>query len=246
MDEGVIKKLTHKLLGNYDISEDNPEIPKIIILITGFSGPEPEKYKITKNLVFEARWVLAAYDNARVLSIPEEISLQQGSKYAQHLGEENKADIVLWGWYETLGSDVKLIINVETLSNKLFSHLDPESALILQKEIINLRSFTIKNNSDSQLNALISFIKGLTFFQVDMYQDALEGFSQALSLPDWKNEPENMTSVLFYRGQTNLVLKQIEAGIADYTEAIRLAPATGGYTPTAVVLICLCTNLKRH
>ena len=84
---------------------------KVIILVTDFDGPEPQKYRVTETVLARLRAALEDYDDVEIEPLGRAITEAEGSAAARAEGEKRKAAIVIWGWYGVMAEAVPLNVH---------------------------------------------------------------------------------------------------------------------------------------
>lgn len=88
---------------------------QIVILVAKVDGPNQTNFRVTEKLLSELRKSFDDFDEILIIPLDYSISEQQGNKEAKRLGVQNRADLVIWGWYGTTESNVLVTINIENL-----------------------------------------------------------------------------------------------------------------------------------
>ena len=197
---------------------------KVIILVTAIDGPDAENYRITEELITGMKTALKGNANTLVVSVPTTVTVQQGSEYAEKLGRDHTADIVLWGWYGVTNSDVRLTLNIENLNLSQLTEMEPSRTVEIQTDVSQLESFTLQQDLSHELSALTFFLQGVVLRESGQNEKALSSFNQAMSIPNWNDNIVNKNTLLFYRGNTYLDLQEFEKALADYQEIVQLEP----------------------
>jgi tetratricopeptide (TPR) repeat protein len=202
---------------------------KIIILIANFDGPNPEKYRITETIIERLRKVLKPYDDVHVQALGEAISPQQGSPVARAKGSDQKAAIMLWGWYGRTEEKARIVVHFEILRKPRNLNLRQEDQdLILPMK--ELESFKIQTRIAKEMSYLMLLTVGLARYEANDYDSAVIRFTEAL-----KEEmvPESMvdrSEIYFFRGNGHFYKGNYQNAIADLIQFVIFRPdSDAGY-----------------
>ena len=88
---------------------------EVTILVANFTSLDNQNAAITEILLGKLRNATKEFPEIKVQALGETITMQQGSDYAQKVGKDNKAAIVIWGWYKKSSTDVAVNVNFEPL-----------------------------------------------------------------------------------------------------------------------------------
>ncbi len=197
---------------------------KVVILVADFTGPEPEQYRVTEQILVQLREALAGYDDTVVVALGRPIMEQEGSPAAREEGRRRRADLVLWGWYARTESDVRVTVHVENLSSSKYLTLRGEEPYQMQAAVAELESFQLQDRLSGEMSALMLFVSGLARYEAVDYREAIRRFTDALAPGVW---PEGMVGpemLHSYRGTAYFYQGEYKRAIADYDEMLRLNP----------------------
>jgi hypothetical protein len=133
---------------------------ELIILVADFEGPESQNYRVTKTIVEQMREAAKAYNDVQVKTLGRAITTQEGSDRARVIGKDQKAGIVLWGWYGKSEENIIVTVHFEVL---------PESrSLPVQKKKLNSEmilatheSFEVQVEFSGKMSYLVRLNLGL-------------------------------------------------------------------------------------
>ena len=145
----------------------------MIILLTKIDGPKPKEYGITDQLIAKLNDEFQDSPNILLETVPEAITEDQGSPYARALGEEYQADLVIWGWYNATSSDALLTIHFENLSELNYLPIESSESHQLQAAVAELDSFRVQQKLGDDLSRLVTFIRGMSYYELGAYDQAL-------------------------------------------------------------------------
>lgn len=207
---------------------------KFVILVADFIGPDPENYQVTDELIKQLRSALQPYDDSVVLALGEAVEEAKGSEYAQTVGLENQADILLWGRYSVLEDEVVLNIHIENLT---VSMTDMPSSLEYQNipQVEGKKHFEFREHFSQEMGAFTLFMAGMARYELEDFASAEVRFTSALEQNAWPDDLLNQATVYYLRGLTRTWLAMTpdsptnqneyrSQAIADLTEAIQAFP----------------------
>jgi tetratricopeptide (TPR) repeat protein len=196
---------------------------RLVIAVAEFDGPE-ETYGIRNQILSELQANFTSEGNIEFIAISNVITVEQGSANARALGEENNANMVIWGWYRPT-ENPNITIHIENLNPDRLIPLETSTVVRPSTTLSDLKSFTIQQQLGQEISALVSFLAGYIQYQDGNYSSAFTYLSRTLEL-----EREGTLSVVadetvyFYRAGSNLALANYQQAIADYDQAIQINP----------------------
>ncbi len=162
----------------------------VVILVAEFDGPDTQNYRVTDTILGNLRDAVEKYPNVKVRALEQSITERDGSEVAREIGEKNKADILIWGWYGKTKDQVSLSVNFEILQ---FS----EELLPIEKEakgypqyipVAELESFELQSQLSHELTYLtmatlgvVSYIAGDQESGISLLQNALMQVQEPVS-----------------------------------------------------------------
>jgi tetratricopeptide (TPR) repeat protein len=172
---------------------------KTVVTVANFKSLDDQNHAVTETILDQLRDSTKEYDDIQIQALGESITAQQGSEVARMKGRQNKAGIILWGWYST--TKEKVIINIH------FEILQRPNQMLLRQEkqtlilpLAELESFSIQMRLSGEMTYLTLLTIGLTRLEVEDYDSAIDHFSTALAqsaVPENMIDPDN---IYFYRG----------------------------------------------
>jgi tetratricopeptide (TPR) repeat protein len=198
---------------------DHPS-PKFVVLVTHFDGPDENKYRTTDILVERLREATEKYPEVEIRALSRTVTVQQGPAEARKIGEENKASIVLWGWYGLTNSEALTKVHFEILANPKELELERNNQT-LKVPLDDIERFEMQINLSNEMSYLTLLIMGLSRYEIKDYAGAIERFTDALKLP--ANPTVISPAVIYsYRGNAFSIQNDLDKAIADYTQAVTL------------------------
>ncbi len=202
----------------------------VLILIANFDGPDADRYRVTETVTARLKDALEDYDDVRVESLDRSITEAEGSEFARSLGHENKATIVLWGWYGLTEEAVPLSVHFELLFSEKaegYYHLESNPAVDGQieiREVEDLESFSLQTTLSNDLAYLALYTVGVVRYAASDYDGVITSFKEALNQTS-EPIPDIERSVL-YRGIADAYNDQGQhaAAIPYYVQALELNP----------------------
>ncbi len=219
--ESEFKKLLSKLLGDYEASQDDPSIPKIIIAVAWVAEPDQEVIELTRSLLFDYRLRMAGFNNVRVLEIPTKITEANGKQTAKLLGRQLKADIVIW--LQRSGVS-EFDVHIEILTNHHLDEVSEENRSLIENDAKNLEAIQWRINNHEALEPLCSFLCGLAIFQDRYYPEAIDLFDDAIASFNLDDSKQVKAITYFYRGFSKLCIQDYSEAIDDFSESIKNSP----------------------
>lgn len=195
---------------------------KIIVLVANFEGPGPENYRVTETIIEQLRGAIKKYDDVEVKTLKKAITAQEGSDLAREEGREQKARIVLWGWYGKTKERVIITIYFEVIQKPRGLALNMDKQ-ILNLEVSALESFIIQEQLSEEMSFLTLLTLGLIRYDAEDFQGAITRFNDALN----NHRPVQMINaevIYFYRGTSYAEIGEHDKAIEDWDLAIDLNP----------------------
>jgi tetratricopeptide (TPR) repeat protein len=143
---------------------------------------------------------------------------------ARVLGMQHQADLVLWGRYGVTGSDVRLTLHVENLTEAKSLPLPIAKDYATQAVVAELERFQFQERFSKEMSALVLFISGVVRYEAGDYPGAIRRLDSALAAGRWPKGLVAKAALFFYRGNCYLSAGNIQQSMADLTKAIQLAP----------------------
>jgi tetratricopeptide (TPR) repeat protein len=198
---------------------DRPS-PKFVVLVTHFDGPDEDKYRTTEILVEGLREATEKYPEVEIRALNRAVTVQQGPAEARKLGEENKASIVLWGWYGLTNLEALTKVHFEILASPKELELERNNQTV-KVPLADMDRFQMQVNLSNEMSYLTLLIVGLSRYEVKDYAGAIERFTDALKLPA-KPTVISPAVIYSYRGNAFSIQNDLDRAIADYTQAVTL------------------------
>ncbi|NEQ68927.1 MAG: tetratricopeptide repeat protein [Symploca sp. SIO2D2] len=199
---------------------------QVVVLVANFKSLQSENRGVTEEIIRQLEEALERYDDVEVQALNEEITAQQGRKFACAKGAKHHADIVLWGWYEESDKNAKVTAKFEVLEHRRFFCLVQTKPLT--QPIAKLESFEIQTQLSKEMSYLTLLTIGLVRYEAKDYDGAIERFTKALAfVPDAEQaivQDNTIYALYSYRGLAYRRKREIDRAIADYTQVLKIHP----------------------
>jgi tetratricopeptide (TPR) repeat protein len=200
---------------------------KIKILVANFDGIDSKKYRIPEIIRSKLVEATKSYSDIEIKPLNYTITEEEGSEVAQAKGKIQDASIVLWGWYGKTDDKVYVSVHFEVLKKP--KHLP----LRQEKEIINtaaarLESFELQMQLSSEMSYLTLMTVGLIKYWNNDEDGAIASFSDALAQPKVPEQIIDPSVIYLFRGTSYISKGDLDAGIADLDQAIKINPNDAG------------------
>lgn len=194
---------------------------KVVVLVAQFDGPE-ENYGLHDQIMEDLRQATKGYTDTEIIDGKEVVTAGQGSEYANELGKEVKADLVIWAWYRPI-ENPNITIHIENLSAS--EVVDIKESEIYQPDatLAQLRSFEIQRQLGSETTSLVTFLTGMLRYKAEDYQTAIDRFEQALKRYD-NSSLVNQSNLLFSLGTSYLAPGNYNSAISYFDKVIEITP----------------------
>lgn len=197
---------------------------KTVVIVTNFDGPDPQRYRITEQILVQLRDSLAEFDDTAVISLKETVTEQEGSEKARSLGSSYNPDLVLWGWYGVTGTDVLLTIHVERLAETKVISISQSEVDSMQADVAELNHFRFQQSVSKGLGAFLLFMSGVARYEAKDFRETVRRMTAAVELGEWPEGLVTKALMLFYRGTSHYFLENHQQALPDLTQAIQIKP----------------------
>jgi len=191
---------------------------KVVVLVAQFDGPE-EKYGLRRQIMEDLQDVIKGYDDIVIIEGGE---LVTSSDAARELGEQEKADLVVWAWYRPT-ENPNITIHFENLSTAQIEIIKSSVTYKPQATLAELESFEVQQRIGSETKKLLSFIAGIVSYQAGDYQETINRFEPFLLEEDISNYIDPIT-LYFDVGLSYQALGDYEHSIDIYDRLLELDP----------------------
>jgi len=175
------------------------------IIVARFSGPRPEIYSPTPELVRVLKKLSASAGNIQVLPARTEVTAEDGASKAAQLGTAligtlNNATLVVWGWYAVSETHVSITGNLELRKDiSLPSYARPQPSVTgegydlreirYRVPIQELNTFSLQADVANEIRARSLYTLALALLSRQQYQGAKEFLDAANLGPDqdWRD-----------------------------------------------------------
>lgn len=202
----------------------------IIVLVTAIQGPEPERYRISENILGNLREGLSNTKNVRIEYRPQGVSEAEGSEAARALGtrplgSRNDATIVIWGWYAPSPTHVQVEVHFELLRQPLsIARVDIDTGKARTYAITELDSFSLQVELSEEMTLLTALVAGMAHYEMQNYEAAEQSLTIAVSQVEASAGSSARQPALFYRAYARYAQGLYAAAITDLNEVIRVDP----------------------
>jgi tetratricopeptide (TPR) repeat protein len=191
---------------------------KVIVLVAQFDGPE-EKYGLRRQMMEDLQESAKGYEDTVIIEGGEVVT---SSEYARELGEDVKADLVIWAWYRPT-ENPNITVHIENLSPEDFVTIQESESYQPQASLAQLETFEIQRQLGSETSTLVSFLNGVLLFEAGDYKAAVEHFEQILQANDISTFI-SLYDLSFNLGYSQHNLGNYERAIRNNDKAIELDP----------------------
>jgi tetratricopeptide (TPR) repeat protein len=196
---------------------------KAIILVADFDGPEPQNYRVTETIIEELRRATESLNDIEIRPLNRVVNAKEGRELARKEGRDQKAAMVLWGWYGKTNDRVIVSTNFEVLQEPRLLSLQNERQISFFPET-ELESFTLQTQLSSRMTYVVLASIGTVRLEVRDYDGAIVHFSKALSEPTLAAEVLNPSQIYFWRGRAYLGKGEVNKAVSDFNKSLDLTP----------------------
>jgi tetratricopeptide (TPR) repeat protein len=202
---------------------------EILILIPEFKGHEEAFFEVDLRDTLQSRVGEADLKHVRVVWLKKTSFGPGDDDSVRRLAARYGAGLVIWGWYDRTRFRACF-----TVTESLFTYRDPRvfrNDVGVGGHLYSPEDFTLFVNQrlPQQVEYFVFFFLGQLYYWEGNYQRALAALNQAIAAAGGEAKgdlPEGLPYAYFYRGNVHAVhFQDRPAAIADYREALALAPA---------------------
>ncbi|MGP1383810.1 MAG: tetratricopeptide repeat protein, partial [Thainema sp.] len=197
----------------------------VVILVAEFDGVDEQNYRVTDTILSNLRDAVEEYPDVKVKALGQPITEREGSDIAHEIGEKNKADILIWGWYGKTDDTVAISTNFEVFKEpEYFPDLgDRTGGQIKTASLDELNSFALQTQLSSEMASLTIFTLGMAEYSVQNGEEAIARFSDALEHTSFRISASNRSIIYYFRGNVYAIYNQdYEKALLDYDKAIEI------------------------
>jgi tetratricopeptide (TPR) repeat protein len=201
------------------------------VLVANFDNQSGPDRSLRDAIIAKLDQAIRNYPDVEVKSIRQQISVSDGRSVARKLGEENNADLVLWGWYFTNGTSAMISVNLEVVSQIPYIASISQFNKAMVKPITDLDRYSFQLAIGDDYSALILLTLGLINEEKEDYKAAESQYTEALKI---RNAPDDLSFHLYrQRGRIRFNsaqergLSTLNSGIVDVEKALALKPDNG-------------------
>jgi len=219
------------------------EKSKLVVVIAALDGPE-EVYGLRNEIFENLNSTFQDDKEVKIIGIDEIVTSIEGRDKARNLGEQEYADIVIWGWYRPI-ENPNINIHIENLSpEQNFPILQESTTFQPKTTLAELDTSVFQQQAGQETSALISFLQGYVLAKSGNYNAALVRLDKALENIQEKTQIlGNLSEIYIIRGMTHAGLEHREQAIEDFSKVIEIDPQhIGAYINRGNVYIHLGKN----
>ena len=195
----------------------------IIVLVANFDGDDPKNYRVTEIIRKNLREATKSYADVTIKPLNYTITETEGFEVAEAKGREEKASIVIWGWYGKTNESVYLTAHCEIMrTSARLLNLKGEETLI--SPISDLERFTVQQRIGDEMSFLTLVIAGMARYEAKDYVGAVSRFSQALDLATTPEQMPATEMIHFFRGNSYIFTFDWVLAFGDFNETIKINP----------------------
>jgi tetratricopeptide (TPR) repeat protein len=196
---------------------------KFLILVCDFDGPEQKNYRVTEIIIEQLREAVKKYPEVEVQALNKPVNAQDGSQTAWVLGKENKASLVLWGWYGKTDQNAQVTIHIERLIEpRYISFENHQQTFNIPVEKFN--SFQFQFQVSNGMNCVSLLILGLARYEAKDYKGASERLKDAINEASKTDGLVNPAIIHLFLGYTNLLNNDTDNAVLNFEKAALLTP----------------------
>jgi tetratricopeptide (TPR) repeat protein len=201
-----------------------PDPNKVTILVADFKSLSERNFGVTEKVLQRLRAETHEYSDINVEALGQSVSEQQGSKLAREIGQQRKASIVLWGYYNATPEAVDISVYFEVLRKPKYLYLRKNLVSEISP-ISELNGFKTQTRLSIEMTYLTLLTVGLARYEARDYDGAIKRFTKAIDqsgVPDQMIEP---AYIYFYRAAAYHYKEGangIDKAIADYNRAVEI------------------------
>jgi tetratricopeptide (TPR) repeat protein len=196
------------------------------ILVAEFDGPDPQKYRVTENILRAIKGKTKDYKDVEIVGLENRITEREGKVVARKVGLEQKADIVIWGWYGATDEKAQVSVNFELLTklNGLPELGEEEQGKVRTMAVTELKSFRIQGNLAQELTYLSLVTLGVSRYAAEDWDGTITRLTNAQESMKVRSEALDPSAIYFYRATAYLRKGDKDHALTDYSKAIQLNP----------------------
>lgn len=221
----------------------------LVILIADFDGPDPQKYGVSQFFAEKITEITKSFNYVHVVTLGHPITATQGLSTAANIAKQEKADIVIWGWY--VATDAGINVTYHTFIPKYTTILQTDYPSDLIKnfgattdktETFDFQSNELADNLvydtlDSISSALSSKVNDVRDCKdlLDIYSLKLNYLQNNRS--SFSNYSLLYSAALSGRGKQYYCLSEFDKALDDFNTAVQATPSFNAYISRGVFYI---------
>lgn len=219
--EGSKKKVT--LSGRDELLEPDWRVK---ILVAVFEEPGALNYRVTDNILSEIRLKTDDYEDVKIVPLDKHITVREGKEVARQIGQEEKADIVIWGWYYTTRERAQVSVNFELLKKPdgLPKLGEEARGQLRTMEVEALERIEIQIDLAQEITYLSLVTLGISCHAANDWDGTIHRLTSALKSVKVLPKALDPATIYFFRATAHLFKGENEQALADCKKAIELNP----------------------
>ena len=183
------------LVAGYSLYQQFKDLDrKVVVLVTSFDGPDPEKFRVTETIWENLYSALQDYNDVELILL-EDISIKSFNE-AKIEGNKHNATIVIWGWYATTDEIVRVAAHFDILRQP---QMIPESfksqKTIKNSGITEFQNFLLQDQLSEEMTYLSLTTVGFVRYSLQDWAGAITSFNNALA---YTSNEENIQTIQYY------------------------------------------------
>lgn len=236
----AIPTLVLSVVGTYYNKVNQPS-DDLIILIADFDGPEPQKYGISQFFSERITEITKNLDYVHVIMLGYPISATQGTTTASNIALQEKADVIVWGWYVATDSGISVTYHTFIPAAPTILQTDYPSDFIQKFDATSDKTETFDFQSNELADNLVYDTLDSISSTLKIRVNDVEGCKELLSLYDLKlnylknnrtsfsNYPLLYSATLSGRGIQYYCLSDFDKALDDLNAAIQAGPSFNAF-----------------
>ena len=208
----------------------DPKHVKIVVAnFYNFNQGEDKDNEVTDMVFGDLKKALRPFSDVELEPLGTAITERKGgSDTANKLGQEQQADIVIWGSYveKSDGKQLRTHFDVMTSTGKLkyMPTLGKEAQGEVRLFPAEMKSFSLTLKLAQEMTYLSLFTVGMARYSAEDWDGAIDRFTAALSQTAEDVPALSKGVVYFYRGTASLQKGNADFAIQDYNKSLEIDP----------------------
>ncbi len=171
---------------------------KVVVLISNFDGPDPQKYRVTEILWENLYPALQEQDNVNLVLLNKII---KSPLEAEAEGKKQNATIVVWGWYSVNNELARVSVHFDILKKP--KEIPPEfqeQKAMRDFHVGELNNFKVQEELSEEMVFSTLTTIGLVRYSLQDWKGAVESFTEALN---YAQDAELLNETQYYIDMSN-------------------------------------------